>query len=93
MVDDAIRVTDPVAVKSGIWEHRSGQRYLVLGVGRFDEDNGEVVIYIRLYGRPEGGLPMSVRRKTDFLAPVEWPDGTRRPRFKYLGQAEPASSA
>jgi hypothetical protein len=74
---------------SGVWEHRSGGRYLVLGLGRLDEDDDDVVVYVRLYGRDEGGAPMSVRRRTSFLEPVMWPDGQTRPRFMRLGDAEP----
>lgn len=82
-------MTDTAAIPSGVWEHRSGGRYLVLGVGRFDEDDDEVVIYVRLYRR-SGGLPITVRRATDFLAPVTWPDGNNAPRFRFLDQAEPS---
>jgi hypothetical protein len=83
-------MTDLAVVPAGVWEHRSGQRYLALGVGRFDEDDDEVVVYVRLYERPAGGLPISVRRVTDFLAPVEWPDGSTAPRFRFVGPAEPS---
>ena len=83
------RVNEPVAIQAGVWEHRSGKRYLVLGVGRFAEDDDKVVVYIRLYERAEGGPPLSVRRTTDFLASVKWPDGSTAPRFRFLGQGEP----
>lgn len=75
---------------SGVWRHRSGHLYLVLGLARFDEDDDEVVVYVRLYRRAEGGLPMSVRRRTSFLQPVKWPDGSLRPRFERVGTSEPA---
>jgi hypothetical protein len=82
-------VSDPASIPAGVWEHRNGGRYLVIGVGRFDDDDDLVVIYIRLYGREAGGLPTTVRRAADFLAPVEWPDGSTSPRFRFLGEVEP----
>jgi hypothetical protein len=48
------------------------------------------VIYVRLYPRP-GGQPISVRRQSVFLEEVQWPDGTRRPRFVYVGETDPAA--
>jgi hypothetical protein len=80
-------------IRAGVWRHRHGGRYLVLGVGRFDEDDDEVVVYIRLYERAEGGLPLSVRRLSDFLEPVPWPDGSQRPRFEFVGISEPPQAA
>lgn len=76
-------------ISSGVWEHRSGSRYLVLGVGRFDEDDDEVVVYVRLYSRTQGGSPLSVRRLSDFLTEVPWPDGSTAPRFRFMSAAEP----
>ncbi|MCW2957605.1 MAG: hypothetical protein JWP18_408 [Solirubrobacterales bacterium] len=78
------------AVRSGVWQHSKGQLYLVLGVGRFDEDDDVVVIYVRLYPRP-GGQPISVRRQSVFLEEIEWPDGVRRPRFVFVGETDPAA--
>lgn len=78
------------AVRSGVWQHSKGQLYLVLGVGRFDEDDDEVVIYVRLYPRP-GGQPISVRRLSVFLEAVTWPDGEQRPRFVYAGETDPSA--
>lgn len=76
-------------ILAGVWQHRSGGRYLVLGLGRFDEDDDDVVVYIRLYGRDQGGAPMSVRRRSSFIEKVRWPDGQSRARFVYLGPHEP----
>jgi hypothetical protein len=78
-----------VPIPSGVWEHRSGQRYLVLGTGRLDDDDDRVVVYVRLYGRPDGGPPLSVRRASDFLANVQGNDGATIPRFRFLGEIEP----
>ena len=74
--------SEPIRV--GVYEHWKGGQYLVLGVGRFDPTDEEVVIYVRLYGRP--GLPLSVRPRSDFFAEVD--DGIRRQRFRYLGERQ-----
>jgi hypothetical protein len=76
-------------IPSGIWEHHSGQRYLVLGTGRLDDDDDRVVVYVRLYGRVDGGFPLSVRRASDFLANVQSNDKPTVPRFRFLGEIEP----
>jgi hypothetical protein len=83
-------MTERDALQMGVWTHFRGGRYLVTGIGRLDEDDDEVVIYSRLYQRDEGGLPITVRRLDDFLAPVVWPSGEVAPRFRFLGLAEPA---
>lgn len=84
------RLNPESGIKAGVWEHRSGGRYLVLGIGRFDEDNDLVVIYVRLYARDDGGPPITVRRAEQFLKGVPWPDGQIRPRFRFLGAVEPS---
>jgi hypothetical protein len=78
-------------IEAGIWEHWRGKRYLVLGCGRFDEDDDHVVIYVRLYERIEGGPAITVRRARDFLAQVTGSDGQRIPRFRFIGQVEPTA--
>ncbi len=78
-------------IRSGVWQHSKGQLYLVLGVGRFDEDDDVVVVYVRLYPRP-GGQPITVRRRSVFLEEVVWPDGERRPRFVRVGETDPAAA-
>lgn len=76
-------------IPSGVWEHHSGKRYLVLGSGRFDDDDDQVVVYVRLYERAEGGPPLSVRRARDFLSEVPGEEGESVPRFRFLGDVEP----
>jgi hypothetical protein len=73
------------ALPAGVYEHWKGGNYLVLGVGRYDPTDEEVVIYVRLYGR--AGPPLSVRPRADFVAEVER-EGERVPRFRFLGVAE-----
>jgi hypothetical protein len=85
-------MSEPAETISGVYEHRSGQRYLVLGVARYDATDTPCVVYVRLYGRNQGGYPMSVRMLDDFVAPVEWPDGERRPRFRRIGATEPSAT-
>jgi hypothetical protein len=45
---------------------------------------------VRLYSHPDGGPPISVRRAADFLAQVQWPDGSNGQRFRFLGTDSPA---
>lgn len=75
--------------RSGVWRHRRGALYLVIGVGRLDDDDDEVVIYVRLYSGEQGGHPITVRRLSSFIEVVEWPDGSQRPRFNWVGETEP----
>jgi hypothetical protein len=53
--------TEMQEVRSGIWQHYKGKRYLVLGVARHTETNEEVVVYVPLYEHPNGGRPLQVR--------------------------------
>jgi hypothetical protein len=80
-------------LRTGVYEHYKGKHYLVLGVARWhshDELEGRlVVVYVRLYGHPDGGSPMSVRPLEDFNATVEH-DGASVPTFRYLGSTEPS---
>ena len=78
-------MNDAEPLSAGVYEHWKGGRYLVLGVGRYDPTDEDVVVYVRLYGRP--GLPLSVRPRADFSAVVD-DGGVRRPRFRYLGDRE-----
>jgi cyclomaltodextrinase / maltogenic alpha-amylase / neopullulanase len=73
-------------VPAGVYEHWKGSHYLVLGTGRLDPTDEEVIVYVRLYGRT--GIPLSVRRAEDFFAEVEDDAGQKRPRFRYLGVSE-----
>ena len=72
-------------VHAGVYEHWKGSHYLVLGVGRYDPTDEEVVIYVRLYSRD--GFPLSVRPRSDFLGKIE-DGGMLRPRFRYIGDRE-----
>jgi hypothetical protein len=70
-------------LRAGVYEHYKGGHYLVLGGGRYDPTDEEVVVYIRLYRRD--GWPLSVRPRSDFFAKVEH-EGQRMPRFRFLGE-------
>lgn len=65
-------------------DYEPGRRPITLPA-RYDPTDEEVVVYVRLYGRP--GLPLSVRPRSDFFAEVD-DGGARRPRFRYLGERE-----
>jgi hypothetical protein len=78
-------------VKSGIWQHYKGNKYLVLGTGKHSETEEAVVIYVPMCEHPEGGPGMWVR-------PLEGPKGfltpevvneKKVPRFTYIGDVNP----
>lgn len=73
------------ALAGGIYQHYKGLLYLVLGMARDDGDETPMVVYVRLYEREGDSPPMSVRTLEKFIEPVQWPDGTTRPRFCWHG--------
>lgn len=79
------RLTERLArdrgVPLGVWEHRSGHQYLVLGIADDDRGGEPQVIYVRLYSRV--GLPVTARRVDVFLDSND--DG---PRFRWLGDRQ-----
>ena len=77
------------SVPAGVWQHRKGGRYLVLGVARHDTTDEPLVVYVRLYSRD--GLPMSARPVADWLSDAEV-EGTDLPRFTFLGSTDPGPS-
>ncbi len=60
-----------------IYEHYSGKRYEVIGVGRHSETLEEMVIYRALYGEHD----LWVRPLSMFIESVEI-NGSRQPRFR-----------
>jgi hypothetical protein len=71
----------------GVYQHVKGNFYLVLGTARDDRDESLMVVYVRLYEREGDSPPMSVRAFEQFLEEVDWPDGSRKPRFCWYGPA------
>lgn len=67
------------AVTPGIWKHYSGFNAFVIGVGVLHDTTWEFVAYTSSKAADEGRVLL--RALSDFLAPVEWPDGVTRPRF------------
>jgi len=84
---DSGTVADPLLpeLSLGVWRHRKGEDYLVLGVAADDRGGEPRVIYVRLYSRE--GLPVSARRFSVFTDADE-----EGPRFRFLGQSQPAIS-
>lgn len=66
------------ALKKGMYEHYSGKRYQVLGVGRDSETLKEVVVY-----QAQEGGDIWVRPLEMFCETVEI-DGVNKPRFRFL---------
>lgn len=60
-------------IRAGVWRHRKGKDYLVLGLGHdADHEDRVVVVYVPLYDVP--GPRLAVRTVEEFLD-----------RFTYLG--------
>ena len=74
-------------ILAGVYQHYKGQYYLVLGLAHHSETEESMVVYVPLYVRE--GPRMAVRPAEMFFETVEWPDGQRRPRFRYIGAAMP----
>jgi len=66
-------------VEPGLYVHHKGGQYLVL-MTAFESGNGrpreEVVVYVSLKH-----TSINVRPLKEFIALVEWQDGSLRPRF------------
>lgn len=78
---------DPVEFQPGVYRHYKGDHYLALGLAREDETEALVVVYVRLYAR--AGLPMSTRRLSVWNEIVTQADGSRCPRFEFIGSRQP----
>jgi hypothetical protein len=71
-----------MSVRTGKYRHYKGKEYEVLGIARHSETLEELVVYKALY-QPEG-QNLWVRPAQMFLETVEV-DGTKIPRFEFLG--------
>lgn len=54
-------------MRTGVYQHYKGGRYLVLGAARHTETDEIMVVYTPLYEHPSGGMPMQVRPMEMFL--------------------------
>lgn len=72
----------PPPVRVGVWRHRAGGHYLVLGVAHDDRGGEPRVVYVRLYVR--AGLPVSARRVSVFTDSDD-----AGPRFAWIGDTDP----
>lgn len=64
----------------GIYEHRNGNHYEVIGIARHSETLEPLVVYRALYG--EGAI--WVRPFEIFLEKIKLPDGSEVERFKKI---------
>mgnify|MGYP002623597647 CR=1 FL=1 len=71
-----------MSLQPGRYRHYKGNEYIVLGVARHSETEEELVVYRQDYG--DRGL--WVRPLRMFAETVEV-NGTRQPRFAWIGQA------
>lgn len=71
-------------LKTGIYEHYKGHKYLVLGFAKHSETLDNLVVYVCLYENEQSHQHMWVRPYEMFLETLE-KDGEVIPRFKYLG--------
>lgn len=77
-------------VKAGVYQHYKGKFYLVLGLARHTETEELLVVYVPLYVRE--GARISVRPFDMFFEDVEH-NGTKQPRFTYIGSEMPEELA
>lgn len=75
----------PQVIRSGIWRHYKGHRYLVLGQAQHTETHEDLVIYVPLYEHSEGGSPLRARPAKEWLDRVSTVEGTLTPRFIFEG--------
>lgn len=74
-------------VRSGIWQHYKGNKYLVLGTARHTESDEELVVYLPLYEHSNGGLPLQCRPVEMWTEVVDMPEYRYSgPRFVYIGE-------
>lgn len=73
-------------IKSGVYAHRNGHRYLVLLTARHTETGEDMVIYTPLYEHPAGGPVPQCRPAKMWEEIVEG-----RPRFEFVGETLPSS--
>jgi len=74
--------------QQGIYRHWKGNHYLVLFHARDSNNTAnreDLVVYMSLTAPHAGAV--NVRRLTEFTEEVELPDGSRGPRFAYMGPA------
>jgi hypothetical protein len=76
-------------MNAGVYRHRDGGLYQVLGIGRQTETEELHVVYISLTGAHLPGPRMNLRPLEMFEQTVAWPDGQVRPRFIYVGDEIP----
>lgn len=70
-------------MKTGIYEHYKGKKYLVIGTAQHSETQERLVVYVPLYDHT--GEPMSVRPYEMFNEEVLIED-QMVPRFKFIGE-------
>lgn len=75
----------PIEPRNGDYQHYKGALYRVFGIARHTETLEVVVYYQALYG----DFGFWVRPHAMFTENVQLPDGTARPRFRYVGPADP----
>jgi hypothetical protein len=76
------------ALRSGIYEHYKGKKYLVLGVARHTETGELMVVYVPLYEIPDNeGVQMAVRPLKMFTEQIEV-GSEIKPRFRFISDDE-----
>ena len=67
-------------MKTGLYQHKNGNLYQVMGVAKHSETMEELVVYQALYG----SYGLWVRPKNMFEQLVEQSNGDMTPRFKFV---------
>lgn len=79
-------------LRTGVYQHYKGDYYQVLGVGAHTETDEHFVVYVPLttHNGRQPGPRIRLRPAGKWEDSMEWPGGTRGPRFKYVGLEIPA---
>ncbi len=70
------------AIKTGVYQHYKGNKYLVLGVAKHSETLAELVIYISLYDNETAHI---WARPLEMFTEKIVKEGKEVMRFKYIG--------
>lgn len=74
-----------VDLERGIYEHYKGKYYQLLGVAISFDVPERYAIYRHLYRDQEvGEEELFFRPVAEFCELICWPDGVRRPRFRFI---------
>jgi hypothetical protein len=72
--------------QTGVYRHFKGGMYLALILAKDSETLEDLVVYIPLYDKAEGGTRAWIRPLKDFLGYKELEDGSKVERFQFISE-------